>query len=288
MFGPAATISVVVTAVVLALWGSRVDLADLYFLVTQSPPEGTASPDLVCMMTQCGPETVACLTDRDCLKTLACLVPCGDDQTCTFHCTVNYENSVFHEMTACNINKAGCITLKEPEVKADCDMKDMFAVSELTEQQLQGTWYIVRGLSPIYDCFPCQIFTFGRNSSDGSLFVVMDYQVERTSGEILDKSVKEEISQNLPEKQGYLQMTGIQNGLFHSEEWRVMERNDNFMLAQYCGVMKNWVYQGAVAFSRNSPVSNEEMMQIETALGRHGYSPDNFCSPKYIGCNNIR
>ena len=52
--------------------------------------------------------------------------------------------------------------------------------------------------------------------------------------------------------------------------------------------MKNWVYQGAVAFSRNSPVSNEEMMQIETELGRHGYSPDNFCSPKYVGCNNIR
>ena len=58
------------------------------------------SPDLVCMMTQCGQETLACLTDRDCLKTLACLVPCGDDQTCTFHCTLNYENEIFHEMTA--------------------------------------------------------------------------------------------------------------------------------------------------------------------------------------------
>ena len=112
------------------------------------------------MITRCGLETAACLADRDCLKTLACLVPCGDDQTCTFHCTVNYENQLFHEMTACNINKAGCIKLKgeegregreligsdlsEPEVEASCDMKDMFAVSELTEQQLQGTWYIVR------------------------------------------------------------------------------------------------------------------------------------------------
>ena len=87
-----------------------ITLSDLrkYF----SPPEGTESPDLFCMMTQCGRETLACLSDRDCLKTLACLVPCGDDQTCTFHCTVNYENQLFHEMTACNINKAGCITLK--------------------------------------------------------------------------------------------------------------------------------------------------------------------------------
>ena len=63
--------------------------------------------------------------------------------------------------------------------------------------------------------------------------------MERTSGEILDKSVVEEIWQNLPEKQGFLQMTGIQNGLFHSEEWRIMERNDNFMLGE------NWEQSSA-------------------------------------------
>ena len=56
--------------------------------------------------------------------------------------------------------------------------------------------------------------------------------MERVSGEVLDKTVREEISQNLPDKQGYLQMTGIQNGLYHSEEWRVLERNDNFMLGE--------------------------------------------------------
>ena len=77
-------------------------------------------------------------------------------------------------------------------------MKEQFAVKELTEEQISGTWYIVRystaqystvlflififlrGLNPIYDCFPCQIFTFGRNSSDSSLYVIMDYQVDIT------------------------------------------------------------------------------------------------------------
>ena len=52
--------------------------------------------------------------------------------------------------------------------------------------------------------------------------------------------------------------------------------------------MKNWVYHGAVAFSRNAPVSAEEMSQIETALSGHGLSPDDFCAPKYVGCNNLR
>ena len=114
-----------------------------------------------------------------------------------------------------------------------------------------------RGLNPVYDCFPCQIFTIGKNFSVSSLHVIMDYQVrtvncntrnppagvsatelmllcqvERVSGEILDKSVMEEITQSNPDKQGFLQMSGIQNGLFHSEEWRVLEINQNFMIGQ--------------------------------------------------------
>ena len=82
------------------------------WVLCSSPPEGTQSPDLACMMTRCGWETFSCLTDRDCLKTIACLVPCGDDQACTFQCTTNYENEIFHRLTACNIYKAGCIKLK--------------------------------------------------------------------------------------------------------------------------------------------------------------------------------
>ena len=60
------------------------------------------------------------------------------------------------------------------------------------------------------------------------------------------------------------------------------------ILAQYCGTMKNWVYDGAVVLSRNAPVSQEEMSQIERALKNHGFNSDNFCSPKYVGCKNVR
>ena len=56
--------------------------------------------------------------------------------------------------------------------------------------------------------------------------------MERVSGEIVDKSVLEEIVQDNQHKQGFLQMSGIQNGLFHSEEWRVLEINQNFMISE--------------------------------------------------------
>ena len=37
-------------------------------------------------------------------------------------------------------------------------------------------------------------------------------EVERDSGEVRNKTVLEDISQNLPEKEGFLEMSGIQNG----------------------------------------------------------------------------
>ena len=40
----------------------------------------------------------------------------------------------------------------------------------------------------------------------------MAFQVEKDSGELKDKTVLEDVHQNVPEKQGFLQMSGIQNG----------------------------------------------------------------------------
>ena len=48
----------------------------------------------------------------------------------------------------------------------------------------------------------------------------------------MDKSVLEVIVQENQDKQGFLQMSGIHDGLFHSEEWRVLEINQNFMISQ--------------------------------------------------------
>ena len=132
--------SLAATVAVLAVLGSRVDLSDLVSLVTSSPPEGSPTPSIPCMLTRCslgwikprtcfddchnyrkyprcGSETFACLTDRQCLKALACLVPCGSDQVlpvfniqgmicnqaCTFHCITNYETDTFHNLNRCNI-----------------------------------------------------------------------------------------------------------------------------------------------------------------------------------------
>ena len=58
----------------------------------------------------------------------------------------------------------------------------------------------------------------------------MLYQVEKASGEVLVKTMREDISKNLPDKLGFLQMTGMQNGWYHSEEWRVESNREKRQL----------------------------------------------------------
>merc|ERR1711962_1296395 len=109
-----------ISGLLLAIYASLVDIRDFLKLVTAKPPEGTPAPNILCMITRCGPQTFTCLTDPQCLKALACLAPCGSDQACTFHCITNYETLKFHSLNKCVIHDEGCVVLKPPDVVDTC------------------------------------------------------------------------------------------------------------------------------------------------------------------------
>jgi len=278
------------TFLALGFWGTRVDVGDFYTLITNKIPEGAPAPDIPCMMSKCGSETFSCLTDRMCLKALACIGPCGDDQACTFHCISNYETPLFHALNKCNIHDAGCIVLKEPATREECGGGVEPAIPALDINDMMGQWFITMGLSPIYDCFPCQIFTFAKDEADGRPMVYMDYQVDRVFGDTVNKTVIEHIEQPDAEKEGLLIFGGVQNGLFHSERWRILEFDGEFMIAAYCGTMTSWVYNGTVVLTKNPHVNKDLAFRIREALLINGYKTEDFCSPKILGCSieNLR
>jgi len=271
------------TGLILAVWCSWVELSDFVTLVTTSPPEGSPTPSIPCMLTRCGYETFACLTDRQCLKALACLVPCGSDQACTFHCISNYETDTFHNLNRCNIQEQHCIELASlPESEDDCGGEgETTALASLPLSSLTGIWYIVLGLNPIYDCFPCQVFSFGLDKQ-GNDRVVMDYQVEREEGDIVSKRVVEFIEQKNKNEEGVLSLSGIQNGLMHEEEWRVVAENtgNGWLVASYCGAMTSWRYRGLVVLARVGGVTD----QMEQWVDSLGFNTTQLCKPKSQGC----
>jgi len=281
-----------INLVALAVWFGRVDVIDFFNLVTTKIPEGTPEPSLSCMMTQCGAETFACLTDKMCLKALACVAPCGSDQACTFSCISNYETPLFHQLNKCNIHDAGCIVLAEPEEKSTCggEDDDSTAVPELSLEDLHGQWFIIEGQNEIYDCFPCQIFTFA-NDTEGTHMVYMDYQVDRIFGDTVNKTVIETITQPDPTKEGLLELSGIQNGLFHSERWRILAfSKDSHIIAAYCGTMTSWVYHGLVVLTKIPQPNQEVQDKISLDLNDLGVTRNTLCKPKIVGCTieNLR
>jgi len=270
-----------VSGLLLAIWGSKVDLRDFITLITAKIPEGTPAPSIPCMMTRCGYQTFQCLTDEMCLKALACVAPCGSDQACTFHCISNYETPKFHSLNKCIIHDEGCVVLKPPEVEDECgNGSEEDPLEVLPLESIKGLWFIVMGENPVYDCFPCQIFTFDKEGGVKDR-VVMDYQVDRDVGDTVQKRVIMYIQQPHTDKQGQLALSGIQNGLYHEEEWRVLARHGEWILASYCGSMTSWTYRGMVVFAR-SPGTSEDMI---TWLNESGHSSDKFCTPKSLGCD---
>ena len=170
----------------------------------------------------------------------------------------------------------------------------MPAVATLPLSSLAGVWYIVLGQNPIYDCFPCQVtictfllfslcqvFTFGLDR-EGKHRLVMDYQVEREAGDRVDKRVVEFIEQKDENEEGVLSLSGIQNGLMHEEEWRVVavNRSNGWLVASYCGAMTSWRYRGLVLLARVGGVTH----QMEQWVDSLGFNSTELCKPKSQGC----
>ena len=196
----------------------------------------------------------------------------------------------------CLLQEQHCIELASlPESKDDCGgAGEAPALASLPLSSLAGVWYIVLGLNPIYDCFPCQVtfttfllfslyqvFSFGLDKQ-GKDRVVMDYQVEREEGDIVSKRVVEFIEQKNNNEEGVLSLSGIQNGLMHEEEWRVLaENSDNgWMVASYCGAMTSWRYRGLVVLARVGGVTD----QMEQWVDSLGFNSTQLCKPKSQGC----
>lgn len=196
----------------------------------------------------------------------------------------------------CLLQEQHCIELASlPESLDDCGGEgEASALATLPLPSLAGVWYIVLGQNPIYDCFPCQVtfsvfllfslcqvFSFGLDKQ-GRDRVVMDYQVEREDGEIVSKRVVELIEQKNKNEEGVLSLSGIQNGLMHEEEWRLVAVNseNDWLVASYCGAMTSWRYRGLVILARVGGVTD----QMEQWVDSLGFNSTQLCKPKSQGC----
>jgi len=242
--------------------------------------------NIYCMMLHCSNQAKNCMLDNDCRHALTCIQGCGTtNQTCMFRCLYSYEDALFDNFMKCAITEHKCINLQPPDPSFQCK-RPQRVVQNLPPEQLRGSWYIVLGRNPTFDCFDCQITTYTPSSVSGTISVTEKFDVTAIDGTLKHRVVNETAKVNSTIG-GILEYASMQMGHETSTEWRILDVDPNgkYMIGYYCGhVSANWFYEGSVVYSRTQTLDSTSLTTIKVKMTSFGYDISQYCSPKTTGC----
>lgn len=232
-------------------------------------------------------QSAKCLADEGCRSAMVCITGCGtNNQTCLFDCIYSYEDDVFDEFMKCASTDHQCISNDPPNPPVVCHPPQQ-VVSNFTIDLFKGSWYIVKGLNPIYDCFDCQITTYQPSSMDKTVYNVFEkFDVKTVQGGIRHRSVNETVVQAFG---GIFNYTSTQLGQSTHSEWRVVHvgNGNAFLLVYYCGsITADYFYEGSVVYSRTPTLTTDQLVELVDAFKQHGFDYSKYCTPKTQNCGS--
>uniref|UniRef100_A0A7S3I6F7 VDE lipocalin domain-containing protein n=1 Tax=Favella ehrenbergii TaxID=182087 RepID=A0A7S3I6F7_9SPIT len=243
---------------------SLADMHELDFL----PVKNTT-----CITLHCSADIAACLAAGDCRGNLECEAACpAHDFFCQFTCTQSYPSNAFDTMFSCLFVEHGCLWLPPPEPINNATCRDHTPVAEIDEAGLEGTWYVVSGFNPVYDCFACQMETF--TVKDGQVSYTANFNMAATNGTEIWPSA--EMSGNITG--GVVELYGFDHGLPDHQSWNVMYQTEDTLVTYYCGdVLDQWHFEGLIVMSKTTSLNMERMDDIRAVLASLDISEDEMC-----------
>ena len=228
-----------------------------------------------CMLEHCLVESLACIADKGCREAIVCDQKCMDEwdsdttkgkfhiQNCTNICAWTYVDASYQTFLQCITNSAHpCLTF--PPIPNTCRAPNIHPLKQLSVKDLQGDWWVVKGLHPVYDCYPCQKIYYSM-INETSWNYSSYYQVYQANGSISLAYLQTVVPTNMPG--GNISMAYDDIGLIHYETWWLLDKNDEFgyILLYYCGNTLQWYYEGAQVLSRNATLNESAYSQIATS-----------------------
>ena len=193
---------------------------------------------LKCMIKNCGPQILACLSNPSCRKALSCLNSCAPtDQVCSYQCIVSYESPELEAFSLCVLQKHNCLGLNSSiPMQPHVEPMKLFRGSPLTHEisedifigwlgKLEWSWRVAAGQNPAYDQFPCQFQIFYRGKAKGSVWYDPVFQVKKLDGSFTWRRRHYRVRRaNDP---GTFFFSVLDNGVISKEYWRIVDMTDD-------------------------------------------------------------
>jgi hypothetical protein len=226
----------------------------------------------ICIATHCPVITVKCMLDSACFDTFLCIAEC--DQTkpgCDLNCEVKETRdiSLFTEFTECIFDNK-CRDQMPDDGK--CRVKDADGQKNLTTvDDIAGDWWVIRGLNPHYDSFPCQHNRYRKD--ENGIWTNNVTWIDTFHGHQVIGAVPV-VNMSSP---------GVYNHYYDNlsqvEPWIVISMpHPDYLLMLWCGYNPVLKYAGGILMSRDNnydhiPKDIEDIFR--QAVAEHGIDLDN-------------
>lgn len=185
-----------------------------------------------CITLHCSGAIASCLADTNCRTNLECDVGCKGDTACQLSCYYSYQSPNSDLLDSCLFVDHECLSLPPPAPINNATCRNPTeTVADIDSDLLDGTWYIVQGFNPIYDCFECQIQTF--EVTDGKVNYSALFNMLASNGTEIWPSIS--MTGEDSSEPGHITYDTTDNGLPDHQTWYVMHLSEDTFVGYYCG-----------------------------------------------------
>jgi hypothetical protein len=256
-----------------------------------------SSIDVACLTEKCLIPVGSCALNEGCRTALSCAKKCFDlwdkdttkekyhVQNCSNTCAFTYgEVAAYSRLMEC-AGDHKCIAF--PAIPSECKApNDLTLLKKLSSQVLNGSWWVVKGYHPVYDCYPCQRLNFNWNSTTKAWSYNPNYEVYLSNGSLL---LVQQYIYNFPNTTPGDNITFYYHdmGLTHTETWWLIDAAEDFsyVILYYCGGTLQWYYDGALVLSREKTLPYLAYTDIAASYSRAvGLDSTKFCNTETAPC----
>lgn len=252
------------------------------------------SVNIGCVMKNCLTQSFGCLASSVCRNAMSCAQKCLDMwdndttsekikvQNCSNACAFTFVDKAYENFMEC-VSDHDCIAF--PPIPNTCRAPNVHPQKMLSLQDMNGSWWVMKGLNPVYDCYPCQHLSMAPINKTTWAYRPK-YQVHLTNGSLLLVS-QEMLLANTSAPGENISFVYHDVGLDHYETWWLLDKaNDgSYMTMYYCGNTLQWYYEGAIVLARNKTLDKDAYSNIASSFQKAvGLDLTKFCDVSISNC----